>query len=205
LTTTVWLARHGEAHNPSEVLYGRMPRIRLSPEGRRQVGVLAEFLAERKLAAVYSSPMLRARTTAAGILAQQPHLARVRIDSDLQEIRSGWQGEPLAALERINWDFYANPRGTDDESLQHIHDRMQRWLNRMLRRHGGEEVVGVSHGDPILILVGMLQGLPLDNNIFPRPYIETATVYRMRFDEKRRCKDLQMFVPHAAVDSETAA
>src|SRR5919202_3499467 len=108
--TTIWLARHGEVHNPSNVLYGRMPRVRLTPEGRRQAQALAEFLGPRPLAAVYSSPMLRARRTAAAILERHPALERVRIDSDLQEVRTGWEGEPLAAPEAIGWDFYTNPR-----------------------------------------------------------------------------------------------
>jgi broad specificity phosphatase PhoE len=204
VTTTVWLARHAEARNPNELLYGRLPRIRLSPEGQRQADALAKFLEPRRLAAIYSSPMLRARKTAEAILRRQSHLDRVRIDRDLLEIRSGWQGQPLADLERIGWDFYANPRSSEDESLQMIHDRMQRWLARVLRRHAGSEVVGVSHGDPTLILVGTLRGLPLDVSIFPRPYIQPATVYRMRFDADGRCRDLQMFVPHAA-DSDAAA
>jgi broad specificity phosphatase PhoE len=204
MTTTVWLARHGEAHNPQALLYGRLPRIRLTPEGQRQAEALAEFLAPRPLAAIYSSPMLRARKTAAAILRRQPRLDRVRVDADLVEIRTGWQGEPLASLEGINWDFYAHPRALDDESLQAIHDRMQRWLSRTLRRHAGSEVVGVSHGDPILILVGTLQGLPLDASIFPRPYIEPATVYQMRFDAAGRCRDLHKHIPHA-VDSGAAA
>ena len=93
LTTTIWLARHGEVHNPRGLLYGRLPRMRLSPAGQRQAEALADFLARRRLAAVYSSPMLRARTTAAVILARQPQLARVRIDRDLQEIRTGWSGD----------------------------------------------------------------------------------------------------------------
>ncbi len=205
MTTTVWLARHGEAHNPRDLLYGRLPRIRLSPEGQRQARALADFLHPHRLAAVYSSPMLRARKTAEAVLERQPHLDRVRIDSDLLEIRSGWQGEPLADLEAINWDFYAHPRSADDETLQIIHDRMQRWLARMLRRHAGQEVVGVSHGDPILILVGTMQGLPLNAEIFPRPYIDPATVYRMRFDATGRCVDLQKHVPHSDAQSESAA
>ncbi len=197
MTTTVWLARHGEAHNPKELLYGRLPRIRLTPQGLRQAEALADFLRPRPLTAIYSSPMLRARKTAAAIMACQPQLDRMRIDSDLVEIRTAWQGQPLTSLERINWDFYAHPRAGDDESLQSIHDRMQRWLLRMLRRHAGAEIVGVSHGDPILILVGTLQGLPLDASIFPRPYIEPATVYQMRFDAAGHLRSLERFVPHA--------
>src|SRR6266850_6740728 len=100
-TTTVWLARHGEAHNPSALLYGRLPRVRLTGEGRRQARALADFLAPRSLAAIYSSPMLRARRTAEAVLAARSDVPRVRIDADLQEVRTGWQGEPLRALEQI--------------------------------------------------------------------------------------------------------
>ena len=70
--TTIWLARHGEVHNPSNLLYGRLPRMDLSPEGRRQAQALDDFLAERPLAAIYSSPMLRARRTAEIILRVAP-------------------------------------------------------------------------------------------------------------------------------------
>ena len=200
MTTTVWLARHGEVDNPANVLYGRLPRMRLTAEGRRQARALGDVLARRPVAAIYSSPMLRARLTASTILARHPELDRVRIDSDLHEIRTGWQGEPLASLERINWDFSANPRAADDESLQMIHDRMMRWLNRMLRRHAGAEVAAVSHGDPILILAGTLQGLPLiPERIFPRPYIETGALYRLRFDAQGACREVQLLVPHARV------
>ena len=196
--TTIWLARHGEVHNPSNVLYGRLPRVRLTAEGQRQAQALADFLGPRPLAAIYSSPMLRARRTAAAILAGRPELERVRIDSDLQEVRTGWEGEPLAALERIDWDFYTNPRHPGDESLRAIQLRMLRWLKRVRDRHRGGEVVGVGHGDPILILVGTLRGLPLDpRHIFPRPYIAPGVVYRLRLDTQGTCRGVELFVPHA--------
>jgi broad specificity phosphatase PhoE len=196
--TTVWLARHGEVHNPNNVLYARLPRLGLTDEGRRQAQALAETLRSRPLAAIYSSPMLRARRTAEAVLAMHPELGRVRIDSNLLEVRTAWQGEPLEALEQIDWDFYTHPRHPEDDTLQAIHDRMQRWLGRMLRRHAGQEVVGVSHGDPILILVGTLSGLPLDpRRIFPRPYIEPGVMYRLSFDAVGACEGIELLVPHA--------
>jgi broad specificity phosphatase PhoE len=195
--TTVWLARHGEVHNPGNILYGRLPRIGLTPEGRRQAEALAETLRPQPLAAIYSSPLLRSRRTAETVLDAHPELYRVRIDRDLLEVRTAWEGEPVEALESINWDFYTNPRHPDDESLRAIHARMLRWLGRVLRRHAGGEVVGVSHGDPILILVGTLSGLPLDRHIFPQPYIEPGIVYRMRFDAAGACRDIKLLVPHA--------
>ena len=75
---------------------------------------------------------------------------------------------------------------------------MHRWLSRVLRRHAGREVVGVGHGDPILILVGSLSGLALDRAvIFPQPYIQPGTVFCMRFDAQSNLRDVQPFVPHA--------
>jgi broad specificity phosphatase PhoE len=143
--------------------------------------------------------MLRARRTAEAVLATRPDLSRIRIDADLQEVHTGWEGEPLNSLEQIDWDFYGHPRGADDESLQMIHDRMQRWLSRVLRRHAGGEVLGVSHGDPVLILSGTLRGLPLvPERIFPRPYIATGCLYRLRFDAQGLCREVEFLVPHEA-------
>ncbi|MBV9326330.1 MAG: histidine phosphatase family protein [Chloroflexi bacterium] len=196
--TTVWLARHGEVHNPNNVLYGRLPRVGLTAEGRRQAQALADTLRPRPLVAIYSSPMLRARRTADAVLAVHPELGRVRQDSDLIEVRTAWEGEPVEALEQIDWDFYSHPRHPDDDTLHAIHDRMQRWLGRVLRRHAGHEVLGVSHGDPILILVGTLAGLALDpRTIFPKPYIEPGVLYRLCFDAAGRFEDATLLVPHA--------
>jgi broad specificity phosphatase PhoE len=209
-TTTVWLARHGEVHNPRQVLYGRLPRMRLTPQGRAEAQRIAQFLAERPVAAIYSSPLLRARKTADQVLAAHPELGRLRLDADLQEVRTAWQGEPLESLEQIDWDFYANPRYADDESLAQIHRRMQRWLDRILRRHQGGEVVGVSHGDPILILTGALRGLPLaQQHLFPRPYIHTGALYRLTFDASGASlgvellpQDLELRRPKGAADED---
>jgi broad specificity phosphatase PhoE len=177
--------------------------MRLSQEGHRQACALAAFLAPRPLVAVYSSPMLRARKTAATIVAGRAELSRVRIDRDLNEIRTGWQGQPRTSLAGIDWDFYANPRDESDESIALIHARMRRWLDRVLRRHAGGEVVGVSHGDPILILVGDLRGLPLESRqLFPRPYIATASLFRLRFDAERQVREIDLFVPHAEMAGE---
>jgi broad specificity phosphatase PhoE len=68
----------------------------------------------------------------------------------------------------------------------------------MLRRHAGSEVLGVSHGDPVLILAGTLRGLPLvPERIFPRPYIDTGSVYRLQFDTHGACREVELLVPHA--------
>jgi probable phosphoglycerate mutase len=193
--TVVWVSRHAEAHNPRNILYGRLPRVGLSATGRDQARSLGRFFAERPIAAVYSSPLLRARQTATLIreaLGQEAH----RIDRDLLEVKTRWQGAHNDDLEAIDWDFYAH-RHPDDDTMESIRDRMRAWFDRMVRRHAGDEVVGVSHGDPILILVADLLGKPLTRqHVVPVPYIDTATVYRVAVDSRGRVADIQSVVPH---------
>ena len=63
--TTVHLVRHGEVHNPTKVLYGRLPGFRLSDTGLEQAEVVARFLSDRDVVTIVSSPLERAQQTAA--------------------------------------------------------------------------------------------------------------------------------------------
>ena len=63
-TTVVHLLRHGEVHNPSGILYGRLPGYHLSATGRLMAAAAADFFAERPVVAVFSSPLERAVETA---------------------------------------------------------------------------------------------------------------------------------------------
>lgn len=194
--TTIWLARHGEVHNPDRILYGRLPRMGLSGEGLRQAEAQGVFLAGRPLARIYSSPLLRARQTARRIQERHPAVP-ISISRDLLEIRSGWEGTPSRHLDRLGWNYYDNPHSEGDERIAEIRDRMQRWVRRCLRQHPRHEVVGISHGDPILILLADLQGRPLEAaQIRPRPYMSTGTIFRLRFDARERIVDTRAFVPH---------
>ena len=67
--TTILLVRHADVHNPADVVYGRLPRFGLSSVGREEATRTAATLAGEPLAAIYSSPQLRARQTAETIAA----------------------------------------------------------------------------------------------------------------------------------------
>src|SRR3989304_3954197 len=63
--TLVLLGRHGLTQTTGAVLPGRTPGLHLSDDGRRQAEALARRLgALRRVAAVYASPLERARETA---------------------------------------------------------------------------------------------------------------------------------------------
>jgi len=69
-TTLVHLVRHGEVDNPRGVLYGRLPNFHLSEAGRLMAKAAADFLADRDITVVRSSPLERAMETAEPIAAE---------------------------------------------------------------------------------------------------------------------------------------
>src|SRR5262245_36978269 len=120
----LFFVRHGEVHNPGGIFYGRLPRFRLSDEGRRQALVAARALAGEPLAAVYGRPRWRARQTA-GIIAAEHEAVPVRTTRAILEIRSHRQGELAAALDADRWDFYGAKRRADDETIAEIAARIE--------------------------------------------------------------------------------
>jgi broad specificity phosphatase PhoE len=68
--TTVHVVRHGEVHNPHQILYGRLPDFHLSELGRQMAKADAEVLADRDVTHVVASPLERAQETAEPIAAQ---------------------------------------------------------------------------------------------------------------------------------------
>jgi probable phosphoglycerate mutase len=158
--TTIDLIRHADVHNPDNLFYGRLPRFRLSELGRRQATATADLLAASPLAAVYTSPLLRARQTAATIAAAHPARPPVVESRLLIEVLSHWQGRPTADLDAIGFDFYA--RTLDgDESIPAVFARMERLVRRLRRRYTGQHVACISHADPIAIARAGLAGMPL--------------------------------------------
>ena len=157
--TVILLVRHGEVDNPRQVLYGRSPYFKLSARGREQAACVAAFLADRPVTAIYSSPLLRARQMADAIARRHPRATR-HVSALLHEVRSAWQGTPLVDF-APGFSTYTDRRAADDESMEEIRERMARFLARARRRHPGQTVVAVSHGDPITILRVALSGRPL--------------------------------------------
>jgi broad specificity phosphatase PhoE len=146
--TRIYLVRHGEVHNPAKILYGRLPRFRLSERGRRQAMRAALNLKEMPLVAVYSSPLLRARQTAEEILCYHP-LLTLKKSALINEVYFPFQGDPAAAVDARNGDVYSGV-GPTYEQPEDILARMQNFLWRVRKRYAGRQVVAVCHGDLIL-------------------------------------------------------
>ncbi len=178
--TTVLLVRHGRTPTTGSVLPGRAPGLHLSDHGRAQAQRVAERLQDltRAPVALYSSPLERARETAAPI-ARALGL-RTASERGLLECDFGaWTGESLARLRRTReWRAVQHAPSTftfpDGESFAAMQRRIWTTIERLVQRHRGETIVLVSHADPIKAAVTFAQGVPLD--LFQRTVISTCSV-----------------------------
>ena len=149
MSTILLFVRHAEVHNPRNVVYGRLPRFGLSGRGHEQSRRVAACLADVPLAAIYTSPLLRARQTTAAIAAY--HAVPVRRSALLLEIGTSWAGTPNKEVPK-GTSFYVARRVESDETAEHVLARMQKLLRLLVRRHAGQIVACVGHADPIATL-----------------------------------------------------
>lgn len=180
VASTVLLVRHGQTPTTGSVLPGRAAGLHLSDRGRAQAERVAARLAELTSApvALYSSPLERARETAAPI-ARALGL-RTRSDRGLLECDFGaWTGESLSRLRRTReWRAVQHAPSTftfpGGESFAAMQRRIWTTIERLVEAHRGETIVLVSHADPIKAAVTYAQGVPLD--LFQRTVISTCSV-----------------------------
>jgi probable phosphoglycerate mutase len=159
--------RHGQTPTTGKHLPGRAPGLHLSETGQKQAQAAADALAQlKKLDAIYSSPLERARETAAPIAAARG--LKVKVDKGLLEVDVGdWTGEELKKLRRTQeWKLvHGHPSGfrfPGGESFLELQARIVDTIQRLVAAHRGETIVMVSHADTIKAAVGYAMGAPLD-------------------------------------------
>ncbi len=169
-TTYLYLIRHGATSANEQrpyVLQGQGVNHGLSETGQRQASQLGEFLADRTIDHIYSSPMIRAVETASAV-ARHHDLEVTTIDEILEVNVGDW--------ETLNWDevmrdypdeyhqFMDNPAENGyvgGESYGDVFRRCEPVLNRLLDQHRGETVVVVAHNVVNRVLLAPLLGIEL--------------------------------------------
>jgi broad specificity phosphatase PhoE len=165
--TTLLLVRHAETDDNVALRLSGWTDTDLSPRGEAQVHLLADHVnrAHGHAAALYSSPLTRARRTADAIGALTGH-DPVLLD-DLREMYFGeMDGRPfeelkamyahlLAADEDAEAEDFVWPSG---ESRSGFRDRVLRVLSRIAADHPGRSVTVVTHGGVIAVFLTILHG-----------------------------------------------
>ena len=189
MTTLVHLVRHGLVENPRRLVYGRLPGWHLSAEGRAQAEAAARRLRGREVAALYSSPLERARETADVLAAALGAALTVRDDLTEATLAAPWEGQPWTHVQdahRARWETYLHrPLELVDvpEPVAALADRMARAIRELAAAHPAAEVVAVSHGDPIKAGVLALTGGDLA--ALNRFYLPTGAIVSLRIERGR--------------------
>lgn len=163
----VWLVRHGQTDWNLERRYQGHSDVPLNATGVQQAALAAEALMGRRYAAIYSSDLRRARTTAE-IIAQRLGM-EVILDPRLREVNFGaWEGLVAAQIQErfpTEWNArladtqHARPPG--GESVQDVAARVWAALDEITARHPHQPLIVVSHGLALATARCRVQGAAL--------------------------------------------
>jgi probable phosphomutase (TIGR03848 family) len=188
--TVLLLVRHGLTPTTGRDLPEAGVGPGLTDEGRRQAEEAAQYIYEWRaalpaLGAIYSSPLTRARETAA-IIGKALDVTPIE-RADLVDCNAGdWSGAPLKDLvKKPEWStvvrYPSGFRFPGGESIREMNDRMVRTARELVSLHKGQSLMLVSHSDPIKTIVADALGLHLD--LFQRVVIAPASVSAISYDD----------------------
>ncbi|MBI3967521.1 MAG: histidine phosphatase family protein [Chloroflexi bacterium] len=164
----IFLVRHAESESNVQRFFScRPPGAPLTERGRIQARSLGRRFADMRLARVYSSPLRRARETAATIAATTG--APLVLTDALREFDVGvldCRGDDTAFKEHDvivarwwagNWDA----RFPGGESGFEICERLSGLLSELRLAHPGEDVAAVGHGGLFCTAIPRLCAVPV--------------------------------------------
>ncbi|MCX2926188.1 histidine phosphatase family protein [Streptomyces sp. NEAU-W12] len=179
------LARHGETEWSRSGRHTGRSDLPLTRDGEAQARALAPLLAGRSFALVLTSPLVRARHTAA-----LAGLAHALPEPDLREWDyGGYEGVTTADIHRTRpgWDLWTDgvPPGPEfpGESPGQVGARADRVLSRVAVALGAGDVMLVAHGHLLRVLTARRLGLPPANGRLFR--LETGTLSRLSLEHGR--------------------
>ncbi|MFZ9059239.1 MAG: MSMEG_4193 family putative phosphomutase [Ilumatobacteraceae bacterium] len=178
-STVIIMVRHGKTPSTGKLLPGRAAGLHLSDIGKNEAIEVAKRLSKlKKVSAIYSSPLERARETAAPI--GKILDKKIDINKGLLECDFGkWTGKELGKLMKLpEWSTVQRAPSTfrfpNGESFTEMQNRMVSTLDDLRQAHPGGIVICVSHADPIKAAVAHAMGTHLD--LFQRIVISTCSV-----------------------------
>jgi broad specificity phosphatase PhoE len=173
------VVRHGRTElNASSRLLGRLDPP-LDGLGQRQADAVAAMLASGGVDRVVSSPLLRARSTAAAIASKSS--VDVEIDERWIEVDYGvLDGTPLADVPAATWELWRNdPHFAPDmgESLSSVAIRVGEACGELVDEAIDANVVVVSHVSPVKAAVCWALGV--DSHVAWRTFVAPGSVTRI--------------------------
>jgi probable phosphoglycerate mutase len=166
--TTIYLIRHAEAEGDLYRIAQGHTDGKATKRGWEQIQALSKRFEAIPVDAVYSSDLYRTCATASAIYVPKGIL--LHTDAALREANLGvWEGVPWGEISRRDGEqlvrFSMQPhlwRVQGGETVAEVQDRLHRAVCWIGKKHDGDVVSIVSRGFAIRMLLGNLQGYPLE-------------------------------------------
>ena len=158
--------RHAQAENNAKrILAGRTEGVHLTKTGIEQAELIAKYLKPLDISAIYSSPIERASHTAE-IVAKNNSLDH-NLDDRLTEIEMGKftrmnYDDMFAKYGNIFLKFYQNDPVIAEhevETFPQVQSRILNMVNHLVEKHKNENVILVTHMDPIKSMLSTVMDL----------------------------------------------
>jgi broad specificity phosphatase PhoE len=168
--TSVYLIRHGQtAWNKEEIFRGRTD-VPLNEIGLREAELAGEYLKDKEIHVIYSSPLSRAWETAQKIA--KFHNLEVQPLNGIIDMSFGrWEGHPHQEIQKNDREIYRQWREEPHkvrlpggEGLEDVRVRSMAALEEVIRLHPGKTLALVSHRVVTKVLICGILGI--DNSHF---------------------------------------
>jgi probable phosphoglycerate mutase len=162
--------RHGQAKNNTErILSGRTPGVPLTDKGITQAQQTAELLEHMNISAIYSSPIQRAKHTAE--IVGKHNSIDVTIDDRLIELDMGKftnvpYDEIFTSHGNVFMKFYNGEleiAHNGVETFADVKKRVASIVEEVIEKHPDQNVVLVTHMDPIKAMLSTIVDLSPTN------------------------------------------
>ena len=181
--------RHGQAENNiKKILAGRTPGINLTEQGREQAEQAAKMIKSLDISAIYSSPFDRAMQTAE-IVGKHCDIKPIS-DNRLIELDMGkftmvpydeiFKNHGNVCLKFYEGSLEISHNGV--ESFAEVQKRVFDIVDFVRNEHKGQNVVLVTHMDPIKAMIGKV--LSLQPEILFQLIIANASLNIFKYDEQ---------------------
>ena len=158
--------RHGQAENNTKrILAGRTEGVPLTKIGIEQAEQIGKYLKPIDISAIYSSPIERANNTAK--IVAESNSIDYKLDERLTELDMGKftrmpYDEIFAKHGNVFLKFYSNDPVISKynvETFPHVQKRVMDMLDYTIKKHDQENVLLVTHMDPIKSVIAKVMDL----------------------------------------------
>ncbi|MDD5431075.1 MAG: class I tRNA ligase family protein [Candidatus Pacebacteria bacterium] len=183
-----FVMRHGQSDSNVKEINSCAPEIvdiKITEKGKAQVKKTAEELKKKKIDLIFTSPLQRTKQTAeivSGVLG-----VSVKVDDRLKEYNMGiFNGQSYKVFDDFIGDNQLNKfskRMERGENLEDIKMRMMNFILELENKYKDKNILIVSHGDPLWVLIGTARGMTNEMIVVEKKklYVQTGEWNEMEF------------------------